>query len=365
MYIVSIVARVLLALMVVASVLPLFPVGAWTVRLFDFPRLQVVGITLLALLALWGAYTALPSATAVATWTVLGLAVLGWQLSHVAWYTPFWPREVPNATDSSDPSITVAVINLQFDNPEKQPTLEALRGLDAQLLLLMEYDEAWAKGLAPLADDYPYREDVVRDKGLGIALWSKFPLHDTEVRHLVSEDRASIFADFEYAEGRRAHFIGLHPTPPGLEQRHADGRHDSRIRDAELMLVAKHIAEHKADDWIVTGDFNDVAWSHTTRLFQRMSGLKDPRVGRGLYNTYHANHPLFRFPIDHVFLPASARIVRLERLDTPGSDHFGFLAEFTLEGSEPTRPQPEGDDRKQAEEMVKEGKNDAAEANER
>ena len=105
------------------------------------------------------------------------------------------------------------------------------------------------------------------------------------------------------------------------------------------------------------GDLNDVAWSHTTRLFRRISGLLDPRVGRGSYPTFPVQFPFFRFPLDYVFHSEALRLVAIERLEQIGSDHFPMYAAFSFEPSGrigQTGLSPEEGDKEEARTTIRE-----------
>ena len=120
---------------------------------------------------------------------------------------------------------------------------------------------------------------------------------------------------------------------------------DSTLRDAELLIVGDQIKDLN-ESCIVMGDLNDVAWSRTTRLFQRLIGLLDPRVGRHFVNTFMPTTPLLRWSIGSWAQLRIFALVQMQRLAHIGSDHFpvyvvlqtGQVFELAQEELEQTKP---------------------------
>jgi hypothetical protein len=105
---------------------------------------------------------------------------------------------------------------------------------------------------------------------------------------------------------------------------------------------------------------NDVAWSHTSELFRRISSLLDPRVGRGLLPTFHADYSLLRWPLDHVFVSAEFKVDDMERLPYMGSDHFPIYIKLSYEphtraAQEENAQEADAEDHSEAHEKIQEG----------
>ena len=121
-----------------------------------------------------------------------------------------------------------------------------------------------------------------------------FHFEEVSLRFLIEEDVPSMKVKINH-HGQNVTLYFLHPKPPSpTENTYA------KPRDVELTVVGEEIAETEGPI-VVAGDLNDVAWSPTTRKFKKISGLLDPREGRGFFNTFHAKYPLVKWPLDHVF----------------------------------------------------------------
>lgn len=345
----------------VFTALPWVRSGWWVVRVCDFPRAQlgavgVLGAVVAGVLLVAG-YRSAPVVAALALFVICG-AVQG---VHVVQFLPIWPDAVVSAEESDGGErVRMLISNLDYENEQREEVVRWLERDDLDLLVLVEVNDQWMRDLGGVRERYGYRLEAVRPEGLGIVLWSKLELSDARVEHLISDDRPSLHATAHMPGGWSFAVNAVHPTPPGLEEEDGD-REDSRERDAELILLANRIADDDQLERLVIGDLNDAAWSHTTRMFLRISGMKDPRRGRGMFSTYPASVPLLRYPIDHVFVSDGFRVRELRRETAPGSDHLAMFADLQLVEIEGVTPEPKESDQENGEEIIDEGQEDARE----
>lgn len=214
-----------------------------------------------------------------------------------------------------------------MQNEDYDGLRQLIKKENPDIILLVEVNGKWVDSIEHDLSEYKNRILNPLDNTYGMVFYSKLTIKDFSVKFLIEEQVPSIHAKVQHASGQWIQFYGLHPKPP------APGENkESTPRDAELVTVGRMARESELPV-IVAGDMNDVAWSHTTRLFMRISGLLDPRMGRGFYNTFHADKPLLRWPLDHIFLSHHFRIANLDRLDNFHSDHFPIAIEVSLNPS--------------------------------
>lgn len=338
-------------LVVMASLISLIPRDEWWIRDFDFPRLQIIFLGFACLVPL----LVLPlewDTQRRAACTLL-LAALTYQLKMVLPYTFIWPNQVKLAKDIDErQQISMIVSNVLTTNDKYHLLLAEIDKHQPDIILTLESDKAWETALSVIEPTYTHVVRVPLDNLYGMHLYSRLPLKDTEVKFLLSDDIPSIHTQVILRSGQQVQLYCLHPMPPSPTE-----AQESTLRDAELLLVGKHI-EKEQKTAIVMGDLNDVAWSKTTRLFQRVSGLLDPRVGRHFINTFHADYPLFRWSLDHVFHSTDFSLIEMKRLSHVGSDHFPVLTrlQYTPQNQDKQPAlQADADDKQEATDKIDEG----------
>lgn len=299
-----------------------------------FPRLQILALALAFLpLALWLLHGPV-------RWTLAAglVAVIVVQAVFIARFSPLVRKQ--SALYRGDPNgantVSVLSANIKQSNRRYADALALARSSDADLSLFMETDAAWVDALKPLREHWPHAVLQPMPNAYGMALFSKLPLSDVVVRDLVMEGVPSIAVTVRLRNGERFRLHCVHPEPPVPHI-------DSLGRDGELLAIARLVTTEPLPA-VVAGDLNDVAWSHTTRLFQRMSRLLDPRVGRGFFNTFDARYPFLRWPLDHLFHDPLFHLVAMRRLPAGGSDHFPMFFKLALTGDAQASELPDAPD---------------------
>lgn len=303
-----------------ATALPFFEVRTWWIRAVGFPRLQIALLALATGLGLFAIFRRSRAAH------VAGYAMIACVIMQAIALYPYSPlaREQSLAATRHSPhrSLSLLVANVRMRNRNIEAFARAVRATSPDVIVVIEADDWWASQLRFLETLYPHSIREPRNNTFGMLLLSRRPLHDVAVRFLKRDSIPSIRATLELPSRERVDVFAVHPEPPVGH-------------DPELLAIAREVDARKHPA-VVIGDFNDVAWSRTTKEFQSISGTKDPRVGRGMYNTSHADHFMLRYSLDHVFHTGELRLIDLRRLENIGSDHFPLYVALSFEPDDTT-----------------------------
>ena len=131
------------------SLVPMVRKNHWYIRAFDFPRLQVFYL----LLALAVTYLLLPNIKQWNYWYLLVLAIAMVALLYrIVPYTPFAPVQTKRVTDKENKpqDVRLMVYNVLMYNKEYESTLDLIKKVDPDILVLVETGEEWEKSYAAL-----------------------------------------------------------------------------------------------------------------------------------------------------------------------------------------------------------------------
>lgn len=315
-------------LVILASLLSLiYDLAYWYSKVLDFPRLQYLIVALICLLIFvlmnkkWGFASGLLILGLITAITIQSTRVLPYYVGEKA---------VPDAAQggaSQENSVGILIANVLITNRKAADFLQIVEQTDPDLLLVMEVDQWWVNQLKPLKEKYPYVMEYPLDNAYGMALYSRLPLKDNEIKFFNHEDVPSFHAKVVLPSGKAFKFHGVHPVAPVPSDKYPDNVGEE---EEGLLKVGQLVAAESLPS-IVAGDFNDVSWSHTSRLFGDAGNLKNVRLGRGLYNSFNAKSLIMRWPLDHFFVTKEFALLELERLPKFNSDHFPMYAKLVLQ----------------------------------
>lgn len=320
----KIILQVFSIILIFAGLIPLIKKDYWTFRVFDYPRFQKLILSVTALI-IW-------LAVFYGNYSMVDLVIIGSLILLVLYlsvqvfpFTPFSQKMIQDASSTDTNSLHLLVSNVFQDNRDFEKIISLIKNEDPDVFLLVETDQKWAHALSIFKDKYPYHIEKPLENTYGMLFYSRLKILKHAVNYLIDKKIPSLELDIELEDGQIVKMFGLHPTPPVPGE-----STNSTARDAEILIVGEKAKTCKLP-CVVFGDLNDVGWSHSSELFLKISGLLDPRRGRGMFNTFHVRYPFFRWPLDHIFVSKHFTLQKLKVHRDVGSDHFPISTQICLE----------------------------------
>jgi len=318
----AVIAGIVLALLIVASALPLWETDTWWVRYLDFPRMQFAAL----IVVFWALMAGLGGiGRGAARWlTLLAVLALGYHGYRLWPYQPLAAKMDPGlASCAPEERLSILVANVQRSNRQAEEVIALAREQDPDLFLVLETNEWWDEALSALDASYDHHQQDIPSEATyyGMHVFSRHPFASAEMRFPFGADTPYFDGVVEHPAGQ-VRVLGVHPRPPHYFQ-------PSTLRDA-TMLQAAIEARDGTLPAIVAGDFNAAAWERTARRTLRLGQLIDPRAGRGPMPSFDANSWWMKWPLDQILWQQGLAMADFEVLPGIGSDHYPVRADLCL-----------------------------------
>lgn len=215
--------------------------------------------------------------------------------------------------------VTIAFANAWYENVRPADAVERLLATDADVLAIVEHTHDIATALEHQGGHvrYPHHVGASTDDRRGVALLSRLPLLRAE--HRAIGDEPGIVATVATPAGATLRVIVVHPVAPVWPRQLRSWRRD-------LRRIGEVVATDEGPT-IVVGDFNASSGHPAFRSLVRGAGLVAAHDALG--RACSVSWPIHRIPptftrIDHALLRGLVPVALVD-IDTPGSDHRGFV----------------------------------------
>lgn len=127
---------------IIFTLIPLIPSDYWWVRMFDFPHIQLTSLTFFAILIYYIKFD-FKNRKDYGFLLVL-INCFSYQFSKIAPYTPFYKKEVLDATaPNTQQKIKLLTANVLQKNENNDRLISLIKNLDADILVLTEANNRW------------------------------------------------------------------------------------------------------------------------------------------------------------------------------------------------------------------------------
>ena len=251
-------------------------------------------------------------------WATVLTAVTIWLGLNLAWV--YFPVKQPPAGTQR---LKIMSFNVLGNNFNDGAVRKRIRDEDPDVLVILEYANQWTTALKQTEKKYPYQIKEPRWHGFGIALFSKFPLSDSQVLLLTKDETDNPAIVTKVTAGQtKIRLAAIHVLSPTNIVR-------LRLRNEQLEELSDFLVDDKLPT-IVMGDFNGTPWSPFLSDFMKTTGYRDSRQGFGYQASWHATIWPLLIPIDHAFVSPDIHVHDRHLGRYAGSDHLPLVFEVSV-----------------------------------